>query len=82
VQYLLVFLALLYVSGGIVCLVLCGTKNPLLALIVIIPSSHNIVASLCYVNHSIPTTTISRYDYKLALNIVFKKLSMVGTCEP
>ncbi len=78
----LVFLALLHVFGGIVCLVLCGTKNPFLASIVIILFSHNIVASLCYVNHSIPTITILRYDYKLTLNIVFKKQSMVGTCEP
>jgi hypothetical protein len=62
-------------------LILCGINNALLTFVVVIPSSHNIVASLCYYNvdHFIHAIAIIRYDCKLPLNIVVKKLSMVGT---
>jgi len=39
-----IFLILLCVFGGVACLVLCGTKSAFLAYVVVIPSSHNIVA--------------------------------------
>jgi len=84
VQYLSIFLVLFFVFGGAAYLVLCGTKSALLASIIVMPSSHNITTSLfCYsVDLFIPKVTILKYDYKLALNIVIKKLSMVGTCKP
>jgi len=84
VQYLSIFPVLFYVFGGVACLVLCGTEGALLASIVVILSSHNIATSLCYysVDHFIYVVTILRYGYKLALNIVVKKLSMVNTCKP
>jgi hypothetical protein len=67
VQYLLVFPILLYIFAGVTCLVLCGTKSALLAFVVVMPSSHNIVTSLCYcsVDYFIPVVIIMRYDYNL-----------------
>jgi len=83
VQYLLVFFILFFVFGGVACLVLCGIENALLVLAIIMPSSGNIVASLCCsVDLFILVVAIIRYDYKLALNIVVKKLFVVGTCKP
>jgi hypothetical protein len=83
VQYLLLFLILFCVFGGVTCLVLCGIENALLVLIVIMPSLGNIDAFLCYsVDLFILAVAIIRYDYKLALNIVVKKLFVVGTCKP
>ncbi len=83
-QCLLVFLVLLCIFVGVVCLVLCGTKNTLLATVTIMPSSHNIVVSLCCysVDRFIPTVAILRYYCKPALNIVVRKLCVVGTCKP
>ncbi len=51
---------------------------------IVIISSHNIVASICYchVDRFIPEVAILSYDYKPILNIVVRKLSMVGTCKP
>jgi len=83
VQCLLVFLVLLCVFDGVACLVLCGTNNAFLASTIVISSSHNIITSLCCsVDHFIPIVTILWYDYKLALNIVIKKLFVVSTCKP
>jgi hypothetical protein len=84
VQYLSIFLVLLYVFGSDACLVFCGTKSVFLALTIVIPSSHNIVASLCYcsVDCFIPVITILKYDYKPTLNTVINKLFVVGTCKP
>jgi len=64
--------------------VLCSTDNALLTSAIVIPSSHNILAPLCCrsVDCSILEVTILKYDCKLALDIVVKKLSMVGTCKP
>jgi hypothetical protein len=61
-----------------------GIDNLLLASIVIIPSSHNIVASLCCcsIDHFILAIAILKYDYKPALNTIIRKLSMVGICKP
>jgi hypothetical protein len=83
VQYLLVFPILLYVFGDTTYLVLCGIENALLASIVVMPSSHNIITSLCCcsVDLFIPRVAILRYDYKPALNIIVKKLYVVGTCK-
>ncbi len=58
--------------------------NPaFLASIVVLPSSHNNVAFLCCcsVDYFILIVAILKYDYKFALNIMVKKLSMVGTCN-
>jgi len=72
VQCLLIFLALLYFFVGVICLILCGTENALLASVIVMPSSHNIAASLCCcsVDYFIPAITIIRYEYKPTLNIV------------
>ncbi len=73
------------------CITLCfwwcclyGTKSALFAFIVVMPSSHNIATSLCCcgVNLFILVVVILRYDYKPALNMVVKKLFVVGTCKP
>jgi hypothetical protein len=84
VQYLLIFFALLYVFNGVAYFVFYGIDNAPLALAIIIPSSHNIVASSCYwnVNNFILVVTILKYDCKLALNTTIKKLFVVGTCKP
>jgi hypothetical protein len=83
-QCLLVFPTLFCVFFGAACLVLYGTNNTLLISAVVIPSSHNIATSscCCNVDHFIPAVIIIRYDYKPTLNIVVRKLSMVGTCKP
>ncbi len=74
---------LIYVFVSITCLILCGTNNTLLASVIVVPSSHNIVASLCCnVDRFIPTIAILKYDYELALNIVVQKLYMVGNFKP
>ncbi len=84
VQCLLVFLVLLCVFVGTTCLILYGIDSALLVSIVVIPSSHNIAASICCcsVDHFILVVAILKYDCKLALNIIVKKLSVVGTCKP
>jgi len=83
VQCLLVFLALLCVFTSIACLMFGGINNAFLASTIIIPSSNNIATSLCYnVDRLILVVGILRYDCKFALNIVVRKLSMVGTCKP
>ncbi len=84
VQCLLVFLVLFCVFAGAACLVLYGIKSAILAFVVVTPSSHNIVTSLCYcsVDHFILAITILRYDCKPALDTIVRKLSMVGTCKP
>jgi hypothetical protein len=83
-QCLLVVPTLLCVFVGVACLVLCGTHNALLASMVVIFSSNNIATSLCCYNvdRFIPIVVIMRYDYKLVLNTVVKKLFVVGTCKP
>ncbi len=83
-QCLLVFLILLCVFDGATCLVLYGTYSAFLAFAIIILSSHNIVASLCCCNVDcfIPAVVILKYDCKPTLNIIDKKLSMVGICKP
>jgi hypothetical protein len=81
VQYLLIFLVLLCVFGGAAYLVLCGTKSALLAFAVVMPFSHNITTFLsCSVDLFIFIIVILRYNWKHVLNIIIKKLSMVGTC--
>ncbi len=50
VQYLLVFLVLLYVFGSGACLIYFGIESTLLAFAVVMPSSHNIATSLCCCN--------------------------------
>jgi len=84
VQFLSVFRVLLCVFVGTTCLVLCGTESAFFASQVVMPSSHNIAASLCCCNvdHFIPIVVILRYDYKPALNIIVKKLYVVGNCKP
>jgi protein-S-isoprenylcysteine O-methyltransferase Ste14 len=79
-----VFHVLFYVFAGTACLIFYGTNNALLASTSVIPSSHKIVTSLCYCNvdHFIFVVTIMRYDYKPVLNILVKKLSVVGKCKP
>jgi len=59
-------------------------ENAFLASVVVMPSSHNIVASLCCYNvdHFIPAIAILKYDCILALNIIVKKKYVVGTCKP
>jgi hypothetical protein len=78
------FVNLSYIFGGATCFVFYGTNSALLALAIVFPSSHNIVASLCYWNVDcfIHVVVILRYDCKFAPNTIVRKLSMVGTCEP
>ncbi len=73
-----------YVFGGATCFVFCGIDSAFLALAIAIPSSHNITASSCSwsVNCFIPVVAILKYDCKLILNTIVRKLSMVGTCRP
>ncbi len=70
--------------SGVIYFVLCGINNALLVSTIVIPSSQNIVASLCCwsVDRFIFEVAILRYDCKLALNTIVKKLSMAGTCKP
>jgi hypothetical protein len=84
VQYLLIFLVLFYVFGGVACLVLCGIKSVFLVLALVIPSSHNIVTSLCCCNVDsfILVIAILRYDYKPTLNTIVKKLFIFVNHEP
>jgi hypothetical protein len=84
VQCLLVFLILFCVFVSIAYLIHYGIDNAFLTFVVVIPSSHNIIASLCCsnVNHFIPAIAILRYDYKHVLNTIVKKLFVVATCKP
>jgi len=84
VQYLLIFPTLLCVFGGVAYIIFYGTKHAFLASVIIILFSYNIAASLCYYNVDcfMHVIVILRYDCKLALNIVVKKLSMVGIYNP
>jgi hypothetical protein len=79
-QCLLVFHVLLCVFVGTTCLILCGINNAFLVFVVIIPSSHNIAAYLCYcsVDCFIHVVTILRYDCKLALNTIVRILIVVS----
>ncbi len=83
-QYLSVFVILLYVFACVGCLVFCGIESALLIFAVVMLSSHNIITFLCYCNVDcfIPEVVVLRYDYKPTLNTIITKLSMVGTCKP
>jgi hypothetical protein len=71
------------VFNGVTCLVLYGIDNALLAFAIVMPSLHNIATSLCCsVDRFILVVVILRYDCKPILNIIIKKLSMVGICKP
>jgi hypothetical protein len=65
-------------------LVFYGIDNALLVSTIVISSSHNIVASLCCsnVDHFILVVAILKYDYKLVLNTIVRKLYVVGTYKP
>jgi hypothetical protein len=68
-----------FIFANIACLILCGIDSAHLAFAVVIPSSHNIAASLCCnVDHFIPEVTILRYNYKLTLNTIIRKQFVVG----
>jgi hypothetical protein len=69
---------------GVTYFVLCGIKSALLVSTIVMPSSHNIVVSLCCcsVNCFVFVFTILKYDCKPALNLIVKNLSVVGTCKP
>jgi len=84
VQCLLTFPIVLCVFAGTAYLIFYGTNSALLASTIIIFFSHNITASLrCYnVDHFILVVAILRYYYKIVLNAIIKKISMVGTCKP
>ncbi len=84
VQCLSIFLILFCVFISATYLVLCGTKSALLASTIIMPFSHNIATSLCCCNvdYFILIAAILKYDYKLVLNTIVRKLSMVSTCKP
>jgi hypothetical protein len=71
-----VFLVILCVFAGATYLVLCGIHGALLASTVIIPSSHNIIVSLCCCNvdHFILAVTILKYDCKPTLNTIVRKM--------
>jgi hypothetical protein len=60
------------------------TKSAFFAFAVVMHFSHHIDAFLCYysVDLFIRAVAIMRYDCKLALNTIAKKLSMVGICKP
>ncbi len=83
VQYLSIFLVSFCVFGGIACFVFC-TKSALLASVVVIPSSHNITTSLCCcsVDRFILVVATLRYECKLAINTIVKKLFVVDICKP
>ncbi len=75
VQYFFIFPILLCVFVDATCLVFYGIESALLASIIVMFSSHNIVASLCCCNVDcfIPIVAILKYDYILALNIIVRK---------
>ncbi len=74
---------LLYVFINGVCLVFCSTDSALFVFVVVMLSSHNIAASLCYiVGHFILAIVIIIYDCKLVINTVVRTLFVVGTCKP
>jgi len=79
-----IFHVLLCVFVGTTCLIFYGTNSALLYFAIVIPSSHNIVTSLCCCNvdHFILAITILRHDYKPIVNIVVRKLFVVGTYKP
>ncbi len=62
----LISLVLLYAFGGVTCFIFCSIKSAFLVSIIVIPSSHNIIAFLCCCNvdHFIHVIAILRYDYK------------------
>ncbi len=65
------------------CLVLYDIESAFIASVAVIPSSHNIIASLCCNdNRFIPIVAIFKYDCKPILNTIVKKLFVVGTCKP
>jgi hypothetical protein len=84
VQYLSVFLILLCVFANATCLVLYGIENALLAYVVVMFSSHNIVASFwcCSVDRFILAIEVLRDDYKPTLNTIVRNLYLVNTCKP
>jgi hypothetical protein len=84
VQCLLVFLILFCVFAHVACLVLCGIESAFLAFVLIMPFPHNIATSLCCYNdyHFILVVIIMKYNCKPILNIIVKKLFVVGTCKP
>jgi len=75
---------LLCVSASTAYLIVYGSNNALFASAVVILSSHNIAASLCCCNVEcfILVVKILKHDYKLALNTIVKKLSLVSICKP
>jgi len=64
-------------------LVSYGIENAFLASAIIMPFPHNIVTSLCCCNveRFILAIAILKYDYILALNIIGKKMYVVGICK-
>ncbi len=84
VQHLLVFLILLCVFTNVAYLVFCGIESAFLISTVVMSFSHNIITSLCCcsVDRFILIISIMRYDCKPILNIVVKKLFVVGTYKP
>jgi hypothetical protein len=81
-QCLSIFHVLFFLSTTY--LIFCGIDSALLASAIVIFFSHNIIASLCCYNVDcfIPVVVILKYDCKLILNTIVRKLSMVGTCKP
>jgi len=73
-----------YFFLGTTYLIFCGIDSAILAYAIVIFSSHNIIASLCCCNVDcfIPVVVILKYDCKLVLNTIVRKLSMVSTCKP
>jgi len=74
-QCLSVFPVLICVFVDITYLILYGIDSALLACVVVIPSSHNIAASLFYysVEHFILVVTTLRNDCKLTPYTIVKK---------
>ncbi len=83
-QCLSIFPIILCVFTSAACLTLSGTEYALLVSKVVMLSSHNVATSLCCydVDHFIPVVVILRYDYKPTLNIIVRKLYVVGTSKP
>ncbi len=65
------------------CLVHYGIESALLASVIVMLYSHNIVASLwcCSVDCFIPVVTMLKYACKPTLNTIVKNLHVVGTCK-
>jgi len=84
VQCLSVFPILLCVFTSTTCWTLYGIDSALLTFAIVIPSSHSITALLCYssVDYFNLAIAILRYDCKLTISIIVKKLFMVGTYKP